>query len=528
MSIINTLPSACFVPYKMRRIANADVLYVNFDLFHQYGLLNDTAEITPEVRKFILDHFAYARPTEGHEVSDFLLSEERTFYAERYGGGGIMSHGGGARAALFDRFQIKGCGPNPLLGKTKDFSHKHGSMTLEEAIRETIFSELAHHALPFGGSRVFAILTTRSPAWHYIAHEDRVMGVPRALIVRESKARPANFLRAASFKPRAGILSDAERVRAAMSALMENLPEAPGSEALAAEEDFPRRFKQMVCNAAEQSAAAKVKRIFHGSITPSNVLLNGGWVDFGTASVVPGYDQFITTDHQPAYWNDVFSSFGCAADLHGAIVRYGSESQKQSLASVDYYRSYFKDTFDRALHREFVQSIGVDDALLDQLPEVVWRPVGALMESIARIEDPVERKTNIIMNNRPWGPQLAGCIREHLSAALFGRPEPSLKWGWNVECFRHRFWKALSSLIAESRMVAERLGRTPAAFAKDALLKFEKTMRDKPELNRIAMTGGAFGPLVHGNDSEGFVREFALSELHAGLAGVAKHYSMAS
>ncbi|TLV05008.1 mchC domain protein [Klebsiella indica] len=46
-----------------------------------------------------------------------LLTNEKIFYAERYGGGAISRNGGGARCGFDGRWQVKGISANALVGK---------------------------------------------------------------------------------------------------------------------------------------------------------------------------------------------------------------------------------------------------------------------------------------------------------------------------------------------------------------------------------------------------------------------------
>lgn len=219
----------------------------------------------------------------------------RTFFADRYGGIGVGRNGGGARCAADGPWQVKGIGLNPLAGVDNDGRFlRQGTATLAECVLEMLWSEIFHHALPYGSTRVRAVIATGAPGPADAAPHDRVL----ALSVREAAWRPAHFQRAVYFRPAAGleraIPSDTERVRAAIArlpALLSAMVDASGAGSV---ETGPlgrlaTGLAEMTRRFAEQMAAAAAKRLMHGTLTASNICLDGRWIDFSTASALPGY-----------------------------------------------------------------------------------------------------------------------------------------------------------------------------------------------------------------------------------------------
>ena len=219
----------------------------------------------------------------------------KTFYADRYGGIGVGRNGGGARCAADGPWQVKGIGLNPLAGVDNDGRYlRQGSATLAECVLEMLWSEIFHHALPYGSTRVRAVIATGVPGPVDAAPQDQVL----ALSVREAAWRPAHFQRAVYFRPAAGleraIPSDTERVRAAIArlpSLLSAMADASGAGSVDMEppERLATGLTEMTRRFAEQMAAAAAKRLMHGTLTASNICLDGRWIDFSTASALPGY-----------------------------------------------------------------------------------------------------------------------------------------------------------------------------------------------------------------------------------------------
>lgn len=524
MTILRHLPCSSFVPFRTRRFRSAKVVYANLPLFHAHNMLLNEAQWSSSAEQAIINDFAYAAPTPGYESPEAFLSEEKTFFAERYGGWGILTHGGGARAALIGNVQIKGAGPNPLLGATADFSHSNGFLTMEEAIRETVYSELAHAALPHGGSRVLAVIALGTPAWHFSAQENRLMRVPRALVVRESKARPANFLRAIYFKPSDGLIPDAERVRRALQSLPDLLP-TDGTDADASPaEQLRHRISLFAKRSARQHAASKAKRLMHGAISPSNILLDGGWVDFGTASAVPGFSQYTIADKQPAFWDDTFAVRATIDQLLSSVQRYGSNDFPSIAADRDALIEYFDVEFQQNLCREFVCLLGFTRELLDLLDETQWRPLGSILQKLARSEDPIVRRVQGNFPPRASELEFLRCVRPLLTAALQGKPQPEEGWPWTVEGLRNPAWSALNKLISAARhsSAAKQLNEIDQIEAMRA--RFDLAMADRPELDRFALTRATFAALYRDGDRPEKVQHAAHEYIHTGLRTVLRYF----
>src|SRR5215469_3915726 len=277
------LPEESFVPFQARRLADPSLVWESPEFRNQEPWLKE---------------FAYAIPSD-RDSSALYAAESKTFWAERYGGYGLLGHGGGVRVGLNGNYQVKGIGTNPLcdsgvaLGEW-GFWHSHGSLSTSDAIQEAAWGEVFSRALPFGGLRVAAVVGTGGRCWCKSASGE-VRTEQRALAVREAALRPAHFLRAVTFRAAPGLLiaPDAARVAAAIRRLPGVLPSDRGKPGGRGKMSEPERvaegLRELLRRSAEQCAAARSKRLMHGALAGSNVALDGRWLDYGTASALPQY-----------------------------------------------------------------------------------------------------------------------------------------------------------------------------------------------------------------------------------------------
>ncbi|GLS04403.1 hypothetical protein GCM10007860_15500 [Chitiniphilus shinanonensis] len=309
MDIQKILPASVFIPFVANRLKKAKLIYANLPVLRQYGICSSSESDEAAAEQEILEKFAYIVPTD--EDSEHVTDVTKIFYAERYGGVGVLSNGGGARCGLTESFQVKGIGLTPVGGVGVNFWYSHGGLPLQEAIADMLLSQAADNALPFPGSRVVAVIDTGSYAWrrayvHADPELDERLQVRRGLLIRESGIRPAHFFRAFYFKAKPEIKQnyphDYHRVR-------ECIPRLPAIMDVPlllenAAKSYQLAIEKMMLHASIQLAVSKAKRFMHGSLTPSNFLIGGGWIDYGTASAVPSYGEVITTSNQPSYWQE--------------------------------------------------------------------------------------------------------------------------------------------------------------------------------------------------------------------------------
>ncbi len=350
------LPPESLVPFKARRLANAETVYLN-----------------PQYRKTHedwLDKYAYLIPGENH-CSDDFFPQEKEFLAERYGGGRIVTHGGGVRCGLDGTHSVKGIGCNPLMGKDSlqlDFAHSHGGLPLSGAIQEAIWGNIFDIALPFGAVRVAAIILTGTDCVNRFRQK-----APAALVVREAALRPAHFERAAYFLPQSGVplATDVERVKKAIAFLPDSLPmpatlSADDINLLSPIEKLQLGLGQFAERLAAQSATAVSRRLLHGGLTASNMGLDGRWLDFGTAMAFSTYANAILGDGGlPSLWEEHLKCVPALQNLCFYINKYYPAEDESQLPQAQQLLQIFITHYQSWLIRAFVNLTG--------FPETLWQ-----------------------------------------------------------------------------------------------------------------------------------------------------------
>ena len=198
-----------------------------------------------------------------------------TMFAERYGGVGLATNGGGARVVNLADVQIKGVGANALAGQGTPPSHSYGGLDIQGAVKEIIYSRLLNKISPVGVQGIEGlILLDSSSALH---NGNRA---PSVLMVRERVDRPGHFLPCVNFRPkpehRASMQSDYSRVLGIYKSI--------GRHALLSE--FYTLVQHFLDKCADQLSFFRVARLVHGALTPSNLCLDGRVLDTGLCSFI--------------------------------------------------------------------------------------------------------------------------------------------------------------------------------------------------------------------------------------------------
>ncbi len=223
-------------------------------------------------------------PSDGEAPSLYRAAETLTGFAEMYGGAGVGANAGGVRCANLEGCQVKGVGSTILAGRTTDKWHKHGACSLQDAIKEAIFSELFHVALPHGAARPIAVYDLGVTFATEIGVDKLPGKAPRALFVREPIVRLAHFMRS-SFVDVSGEIAARElpRMRLLVPMLVDHICARKGKPCFDTAE---MGLQELYWRILEQTIAMRLKRMVHGSMIPSNFGIDGRLVDFTTATAV--------------------------------------------------------------------------------------------------------------------------------------------------------------------------------------------------------------------------------------------------
>ena len=252
----------------------------------------------------ILEKFSYAISADLSKES----SEGKVFYAERYGGIGMGPHGGGARCGYDGtRYQIKGIGPNPLVGFTEATGQRDGILPLQSALHEMIWSRILQDKLPFGIVECLSVIAIDSTRPNDALRDTRY---DRALLIREACIRPAHFERAAYFKRKPhDPVADRSRDVLRVAEMCRKLPEIFGTllglRADSTENTVFDGLCELAHRQAVQLAFARSHFIYH-SISSSNISLDGRWLDFTSMTSLHTQDsasKSITASAWSRFWD---------------------------------------------------------------------------------------------------------------------------------------------------------------------------------------------------------------------------------
>jgi hypothetical protein len=463
MEIQKFLPDSTFIPFQAKRLKKANVVYANLELFHKYNYFNDFTSDDNSFHQALLNEFAYIVPTTKEEQA--LVGEsEKEFLAERYGGVGILTNGGGGRCGLVGPFQLKGIGPTPVVGEGVNYWYGHGGLALQDALTELIYGDAACDALPYPSSRVLAVIDTGS---HILRRsfknrvndtEDEQILVRGGLLLRESRIRPAHFARAFYFKPsphvKENYLHDFKRVEEAIPLL----PALTGNidPKLDKTQQYIQAIEQIAGRAALQLSYSKVRRFMHGSLTLSNFLIDGGWVDFGSVTVVPAYEQLITASLQPPFWDEFNLFRKTIADMCFYVGKFQPESRVVAGMSSGMFQQ-FVDIYLKQLRLLFVESAGFP-ILFGQhlLNSAHYDRLGSILLHIAHNENPIANISGWVLHCSPpaqsWENKSLRSVLQSLFFAYWVRRQTDAPKLPLKEQIANDLWESysrISSAIAE-------------------------------------------------------------------------------
>ncbi len=275
-------------------------------------------------------------------------AESKIFYAERYGGIGMGPHGGGARCGYDgEKFQLKGIGPNPLVGliDADSLKQSNGELALASALYEMVWSRILQQCLPYGVNVCLAVLALPDSV---------ISGQSRALLVRELLIRPAHFERAAAFRhprpsPIAERSQDVQRVAAMCDHLAPILQATYHLDTVEAAQVVPAGLCQFACRQAHQLAFAQSHFLYH-SLSSSNFSVDGKWLDFTATSPLNPAGIFSAQGMDSA-WLSLWDQDSIIVDVLYSLVMHYSKYQHLSDATKQHWIEQIITTFKDELHQ---------------------------------------------------------------------------------------------------------------------------------------------------------------------------------
>lgn len=294
--MLSEISDTLLVPFPVVRLRQASVVWINHRAFAAMGIDTQQAVTRSEVFDWLLDTFAFVADRRELTAQDVDRQCRTVFHADRYGtNAGLGPHGGSGRAAAVGRCHIKGIGRTPLVGCGADRQHSHGWLSLNVALREAIYSEVATLEFPHGAVPTLAVLAT---GIRFESSGTPSRRLHSAILVRPAMLRVAHLQRAAGFiDPWDGHemlqLDDAKRVRD----VVRHVARTQGANGL----------EELVARLARQVAFGHVHRFYSGGYFSSNITLQGELMDFGNAHVLPDWANARVLDTDRGFGHEMLS-----------------------------------------------------------------------------------------------------------------------------------------------------------------------------------------------------------------------------
>ena len=349
---MRNMPDSVLISFSAYKMLSAKCVWsVNDDdsyrenLVHQYAIGNPASNCFRDV--------------------DFIADQPIECKAERYGGFGGAPNGGGSRCANIGNKQVKGVGPNVLVGEGVDEWYSNGALNIVDAVCEVVYSDVLNRVMPLGAVRCYGVLSTGKKTAFYTESlkQESVYPCLGAMVVRDTCLRPAHFLRARGYKVpealRAQVCSDVARTRRAAKDLKKL---CGGSAGLA---PF---LGKLAANYANQFAFALVARITHGAATPSNFSMDGRWLDLTTVSFLDGVKNYRISGEQASFLEEHEVTLDILLELTHTYAKYNRVTVNASVLLA-----YYKEAIEYYFHKHCCYIIGV--------PEDIWLDMGENYDS---------------------------------------------------------------------------------------------------------------------------------------------------
>jgi hypothetical protein len=356
------LPVSSFVGFDTFKLKNTELAWLNTDLLSELDC-NLSIELAENA---IVKNYSYVS-LDYTTLKDINIGDKKVFLADRYGSRYEACNGGSARCGMNGQFQVKGIGRNPLVSENIDYNHSHGKLCLAEAVNEAIWGEICHQHLPYGAVRTLAIIKTNILIkTNYGLGEDVLQ--PCALAIRQPAVRPAHFERATFFWPQAAHihLRDHDYIRVQES--IENMKRAFVIDAedreIVLENDTFLCLLSFVKRIARQIGTSRVKGIPHGSLTSSNISIDGRFLDFGTISSVPDFSNYILAGGQGGVWDDHLLIAEWIRHLYFFVNKYNNQKLSKEMQDLLIERFFYE--LEKTENIETAKLLGIKTSTVEQ------------------------------------------------------------------------------------------------------------------------------------------------------------------
>ena len=354
------LPESSYVKFEAKRIKDAKLVFENWDLLRKKGIKVPSDEQLARFKNEVLDRIAFAIPSSDGSDLHHYTDETREFVADRYGGSGIGNNYGSGRAMSTGKVQLKGIGRTPLVGNAVGSSHSDGTENFLEGTADIVFGDFFDHELPHGANRILFAIDTGIKKVHPDGSTSR-----RMIIVREDPNRPAHYMQASGRNMFAVDEREGKRAEAAVQKVTETLPTLEGKTFMSESQKLKEGLIEYAERTGKQYGSAMGKRLFHGATSPSNYEVSGKFIDFATATTLPGYGSVKVLDHGEPF----LQTTEIKQDLIRSFVNAVSEHfpEKPFPISVAELTKIFDRTYEKQFNRELLALTGLPPRVIEKM-----------------------------------------------------------------------------------------------------------------------------------------------------------------
>jgi hypothetical protein len=356
---IAVLPPDSFVGVTTRRLSKATIVW------------EERGEHSP-----VIDPEQIYCCPQRYEAESLYGKETRVEWADRYGGTGLGAAGGSGRCTTLDGMQTKGVGVTPLVSPSADNLHSSGTLLLFEAATEALFSSVYQTCLPYGAVPVHAVALTGG-RYHQALGDETAAHCVRSLIFRPFVPRPAHFMRnllnPAGLRPAGddvpGLTADTWRTAQATACLATNLKKSlelsiSGKDEAAV---LDAGLRELARRLAWQCAAGFAKRLPHGTLSCSNIALNGAYLDFGVSNFCPSYRRLCWAHGQDP-WTESIWPIKTLLSLREQLDKYRPAMRNSGVISCEDLTTEYGRHLQTRLAVEMVKMAGLTEDLASACP----------------------------------------------------------------------------------------------------------------------------------------------------------------
>lgn len=369
--------SGVLVPFVVHRMPSAKALWIN----KWCSPLDPNCDTRLWTKDYVEKSFAFG-VLDRNCFHDLEFDEKRTkiCLADRYGGTGVGVNGGSARAGIIDSFYVKGIGPTPLLGSKEPLWHAHGGQSLIDATLEAVMSTVLNHILPIGTVACRAMIYTGATASLALGPKGELQRGPGALLIRDVNLRPAHFLPAEYFPSHVcdrlkieGQGNHLERINFQLNEL------------LGGKDGVLKFIQKFLDRCANQFSFARIFRIFHGVVSPSNLAFDGRWLDLTNAGFVNSAINYSETPETVPFFNEIDYPLSLASNVLDSYGKFNNINFDS--VSIE---SFYNSRVNYYLGMHATSLLGIPSSIFAQLRHLVFY-----------------RSLAVEINRRIWNNQIA-------------------------------------------------------------------------------------------------------------------------